>query len=297
MKLGSWSIYHATKTPFRFGDYWYPFPATAEVRAKSYLRINWGKAIVTSPPKDTINTGDSSWNFLFGHGFEEFDIAQGAIAICKTKNNKEVSNANIFADWWQWGETGFKRESIAVNNKPTSLWNSNSTLPKVPKDESLIVIADKLGFPHSLASFDTDKTPTPLSHNTLGMTVTQERKTCSWNTKDVELTGEGYLFSGGSKFKIVTKNTRGPAFFESMFFILRTDDKVFTYTICKDVLLNSGGGTWWQTGFFPTTNLQTVLPVGNAAKDLTWAKFRLQAVVVSAQSFSISNHLVFQAGK
>ena len=88
VKLGGWSIYHATTTANRFGDYWWGFPANSEIKAGDYVRIHWGALIQTPTDKRNIYTGHTNWHFLFGHGFEAFDMTQGAIAICTTQDNQ-----------------------------------------------------------------------------------------------------------------------------------------------------------------------------------------------------------------
>ena len=150
-------------------------------------------------------------------GFEELDPKQGALAICTTQDNRMVNAAGIFNDWWQWGASGYPRESIAVASQ---LWNANQFAPEVPDTASLMLLGDAQ-FPHPLDGFGIDFSPTPLKVNVDNASAKSEGQACNWNKPtDVELTANGIPYHGNRDFAVTVSNTQGPAAFEAMLFVI-----------------------------------------------------------------------------
>lgn len=217
--LSNFSMYHATKTAFQIQDYWFAIPTGTVIKGKNYLRIYWGGKVPSTPPADKRNiyTGDTTWHFLFGHGYEKLDPKQGAIALCNTKLNSQMNNAGIFTDWIQWGGTNFKRGQTAINSK---LWTSNTTsIPVGPTDHSLIVIYDERSrlSPPPLTAYDYDFNPTPLAHNASPLVRKSLGGACSASTSQLfGLDSNGFPFYGNKGFGLEVTGTEGPAFFEAL---------------------------------------------------------------------------------
>lgn len=289
--LGTWSIYLATKTPNLPNNYWWPFPVGTVIESKDYLRINWAQDITSTDPK-IIDTGRSNFHFLFGTGFETLDAAQGALAICKTQVNTEVNSANIFEDWIQWGDTGFKREILATSNQPTALWTANNQIDPVPAGKTLIRIEDADSLPHPLTAFGFDSSPTPLGPNATNILINIYGGSCSWNhpnPRGTRIRLNGTPYHGNSDFSITIENTLGPAFFERIFYIIRANGLTQNYLFCTDVVLDSAGAL--TTAFFATGNAETTL---NLPLELASAKgttFFFQSVSFSSNHFSFSDRM------
>jgi hypothetical protein len=104
----------------------------------------------------------------------------------------------------------------------------------------------------------------------------------------------GFAYHGNKDFELVTNKTRGPAFFESMFYIVTLTNQTFTYWICPDVLNPTNG---IMTPIFPTTNIETTLSVPLLPPSAAGATVYIQAVVFNADDLSISNHLALSVSK
>ncbi len=298
VKLGGWSIYHATTTANRFGDYWWGFPANSEIKAGDYVRIHWGALIQTPTDKRNIYTGHTNWHFLFGHGFEAFDMTQGAIAICTTQDNQQVNAANVFSDWWQWGTTGFKRESVATGNKPVSLWSPNIFAPKVPAGASLMRLAFLDKFPHPLSALRQDFSPTPLADNTEGVKAESIGSPCGRKTVGCLLVANDLSYHGNADFSVTVKNTAG--IFENMLYIANLG-KMTTYggapLIC-DILDPAAPG--FTTPFFTTTPNSTMTKIPLTVSGTNGAKIYIQAVVfgsIPSGYESFTNRLAITVSK
>lgn len=296
--LTGWSIYHATKTPNHPGDYWWPIPTGTMIAKNDFLRILWGAAIQSSTEPRDIYTGNTNWHFLFGHGFENLDPKQGALAICKTQDNKLVNNQNIFIDWLQWGATGFKREAIAINNKPASLWSFGKFIPEIPDTASVMLFYPRDKNPAPLDAYLMDYSPTPLLHNADPVSAQKIGSGCIWGpsyTKVVELEASGITYHGNKDFAIVLQNTLGPAFFERSFFFLNLVGSTFTFSPGCTALEGAIAG---QLAWLPTTIGSTRLPLpilpASAKNRTVW----FQAVVfLPVGGFSFSNRLKVEISK
>lgn len=228
--IGGWSIYHATMTPFRTGNYWWGLPGGTQLTPDSYIRVHWGEPINPTAPPFELYTGDSSWNFLFGHGFESLNPDQGALALCTTKNNFAVNDPDIFHDWLQWGTTGFARESIAVNNQPLSLWTAGAFLPTTDFNASLIRLDFLDNDPPSLSAYALDRSPTPNAPNTEGMATALMGASCGFGSSpDITLTTDGFPFFGNADFGVRINNTQGPSFAEVAVLVLSLDGATGVY--------------------------------------------------------------------
>lgn len=292
--LSSFSLYHATKTPFRVNDYWFAFAMGTEIKGKDYLRIHWGAPIPSTPPGDPRNifTGDSTWHFMFGHGFESLSDQQGAIALCNTQLNSQMNNAGIFTDWIQWGGSDFKRGQTAVNS---SLWESvTTTIPVGPAGQSLIVIYDERNrvSPPPLTAYDYDYSPTPLAHNAAPLERNDLGGACSVNTSaSFELTSNGFPFYGNQGFQLVINGTQGPAFFESMIllFSFESSTAMSPMGVCMALDLTK---TYILSDPIATANSSTSLaaPLHTPAS-LAGVNFYLQTLVISSGYHGFSNIL------
>ena len=255
--IGGWSIYHATMTPFRTGTYWWALPNGTQLFPDSYLRVHWGEPIDPTAPPFELYTGDSHWNFLFGHGYETLNPDGGALALCTTQDNFLVNNANIFHDWLQWGETGFARESIAVNNQPDSLWTSGTFLPKTDFIASLIRIDSLDSNPPPLSAYALDSSPTPNGPNTDGMSTSTMGTSCGLGSSPaITLTAEGSPFFGNADFAIRINNTQGPTFAELAVLVLSLDGATASYPGIGCSYLTSPA----MIGF-PTDQGSTLIPI------------------------------------
>lgn len=165
--VSSWSVYHATKTPFQPGAYWWPFPANTSIPANSFLRIHWREPIPTSgqPASGQLFTGATVFHFLFGAGSEPLSAASGAIGLFQTQNNLLMNTAASIVDWVSWGETGFHREDLAIQNLR---WTAGASAPSPTNRESLAVALSLVGLPTPASAWFRDDSPTPSAPNAAG---------------------------------------------------------------------------------------------------------------------------------
>lgn len=295
--LSNFSIYHATKTPFRMNDYWYGIPMGTVIKGKNYLRIFWGVEVPLNPPGDPRNmfTGNSPWNFLFGHGFEKLDASQGAIGLCKTKLNSQMNNAGIFTDWIQWGGINFKRGQTAVNSR---LWESNTTTILAPStSQSVIVIYDERNrvTPPAMTAYAHDDSPTPLGHNAFPL----ERKSLGGACNSAApgnflLTGEGFPFYGNPDFKLSVSGTQGPAFFEAMMLLFSFDSATARTPmgICDSLDLNKL--LYYTTPFATTAGSTTLSTPLSGPASLKTATVYVQGAVMTMFYFGVTDVLKLQ---
>jgi len=299
--LSNFSVYHATKTPFRANDYWYAFPAGTVIKGKDYIRLYWGAEVPLNPPGDTRNmfTGNSPMNFMFGHGFEKLDETQGALALCSTKLNSQMNNPGIFTDWLQWGETNFKRGQTAVNSR---LWESNATtIPAASKSQSLIVIYDERSrlSPPPLTAYAQDDSPTPLGHNAFPLIRDDLGGACGASTPgnspgNFQLKGSGFPFYGNANFGLSVDGTQGPAFFEAMILLFSLDSSMALspMKVCDALDLNK---LLYFSPPFATQVGETALSTPlNGPSSLSNATVYIQGVVISQNYFGVTNVLKLQ---
>ncbi|MEZ5966114.1 MAG: hypothetical protein R3F56_19920 [Planctomycetota bacterium] len=119
LDLSAWSIYQATETAGRAGAYWWGFPAGTMLPRGSFLRIRWLNPIeVGNTNPLLLDTGDTSYHFLFFLRGEPLDPAGGALGLVATRNANEVNTASYYRDFVAWGSsTGlFPREDLAAQN-------------------------------------------------------------------------------------------------------------------------------------------------------------------------------------
>jgi hypothetical protein len=221
--LSNWSIYQATKTANQPQNYWWGFPSGASLAKDKIMRIHWGAKITSSSNPLEIQTGDSIKNFLFGLGFESFNPKGGALALLNTNLNANVNNPSSFEDWISWGESGFKREDLAIK---AGLWKANQFV-KAPKAKESIALATFLqAEPTPTSAYFLDHTPTPQAGNHQGFfSDTYGRKSCAvGNAKPAQFWYEGVPADGNEDFAFTIDNTRGPVYKEKIFLIV--SDKV-----------------------------------------------------------------------
>lgn len=225
--LGNWAIYLATKTANQPQNYWFGFPTGASLPKDTIMRIHWGAKITTTSNPLDIQTGNTVKNFLFGLGFEPFDPKRGALALMNTNLNSNVNNPSSFVDWISWGESGFKREDLAIE---AELWMENQFV-NAPKAKESIALATFLqSEPTPTSAYFLDHTPTPQLGNHRGFFAeTYGRKSCSTGqAKPAQLWFEGIPTDGNEQYRedytagfaFTIDNTRGPVFREKIFLII-----------------------------------------------------------------------------
>jgi hypothetical protein len=162
--LSTWSIYYATHTPMRPGNYWWAFPPSTILPARSFLRIRWGRAIQAAPPPGVIDTGDTVFHFLFGLGFEPLYTSYGALGLFDTQANNEVNDPARIRDFMAWGSAGqFRREDLAIQ---ANRWVAGDRIPFAFNDTSIAFAGQVLGEPTRATEFFRDRSPTPGAGNT-----------------------------------------------------------------------------------------------------------------------------------
>ena len=286
--MSSWSLYLATNTTNRSNNYWFAFPANSRMSGFQFLRVHWGGKIpATTPPKTELYTGDTSWHFLFGQGFEKLDREQGALAICNTQLNTQMNNPGIFSEWIQWGVGGLKRENVAVASK---LWTKDAFAPKPPVGSSLSLLYFLDANPPPLSAFFLDATPTPLIHNATPLGLENLGGNCAVNKNPaINLVANGWPIHGNKEFGLTIEFTQGPAFFETMILFLNIDGKTAGWGPCTVTAL---GPNTIMTPQLGTAIGKTVVPLPifePAAKGL--AVYAQALVFTPATYYSFSNRL------
>jgi len=161
--VSAWSIYHATKTPFHPQAYWWGFPANTLIPANSFLRIHWREPIPGgNPVAGQLFTGSTVFNFLFGNGSEPLSAASGALALVQTQNNALMNTPASYVDWVSWGDTGFAREDLAIQNLR---WTAGAFVPSPVNRESIAVAVAQAGLPTPVTAWFRDASPTPSARN------------------------------------------------------------------------------------------------------------------------------------
>ncbi|MHC4813094.1 MAG: lamin tail domain-containing protein [Planctomycetota bacterium] len=287
--LSNWSIYQATKTPNRPQNYWFAIPAQTVLPAGKIMRIAWGAKITSTNPLD-IETGDNVKNFLFGLGFEPFNPKKGALALMNTNLNSKVNDPASFEDWVSWGESGFKRESLAVT---AELWTENQFIPAPTAKESIALASYLQEEPTPLSAFFLDHTPTPLVNNHLDAIWTDcpvppcPKPCATGGAKLARLWFAGVPTDGNTDFAFTIDNTRGPVFREVVFLLINTgignQDKfmgcpIHVTSIASSVIY----------GPIPTTFNTTRIPVSLNVPGAAGVWLDYQAVVGSFGSLDIS---------
>lgn len=215
--LSNWSIYQATKTANKSQNYWFGLPQ-GTLASETIMRIHWGAKITSTNPLD-IQTGDSVKNFLFGLGWEPLDPKGGALALMNTNQNSAVNNPSSFEDWVSWGESGFKREDLAIT---AGLWKKDQFVKAPTAKESIALATFLQAEPTPTSAYFLDHTPTHGVGNHQGFFAdTYNRKSCATGSaKPAQLWFDGVPAGGNDDFAFTIDNTRGPVFKELIFLLI-----------------------------------------------------------------------------
>jgi len=165
--LTGFSIYQATKTAGQPQTYWWRIPNGTSIPSNSFLRVRWRAAIPMTPVPGEIATGNSIFNFLFGLGSEPFSQARGALGLFSTTDNALMNDPSVIRDWVSWGETGFAREDLAVQN---DRWQAGAAVRGIvdPSDSLALAIARAAPDPTPVTAWFRDASPTPGDFNATG---------------------------------------------------------------------------------------------------------------------------------
>jgi len=175
--LASWSLHYATRTTGTPQNYWWAFPSWATLAPGGFLRVHWYQSSPGTAVPGELYTGTSPYGFLFGLGGEELHGEGGAFALVRSQQNGAMNTAAMYEDWLSWGENGFTRENLAVQN---GRWTAGRHAPAIPAGQSLArhVAAIGLMTTHELEWF-VDPTPTPMSGNVTGVLVASYGQGCA----------------------------------------------------------------------------------------------------------------------
>lgn len=175
--LGTWSLHYATRTAGMPQNYWWGFPSWAALAPGAFLRVHWFQSSPGSAVAHELYTGTSPYGFLFGLGGEPLRADGGAFALVRSTLNGQMSTAAVYEDWVGWGQSGFQREPLAVQN---GRWTAGRAAPAIPAGQSLARNPAAIGtvVPHDLQWF-VDPTPTPLAENVAGVFVEPYGQGCT----------------------------------------------------------------------------------------------------------------------
>ena len=285
--LSNHSLYYATKTPNRSGNYWFGFPAGTKVAGGNWIRVFWGAAIATPTDKRNVYTGSRNWHFLFGHGWEALNPSEGAVGIIKSKLNKDMNSADIFEDYVQWGRGGFNREAIAVASK---IWAKDTFVAKQEVGSSMSLLYERKAKPTPPSAYFSDFSPSPLQHNSAPASVTTITTTgCGVNQPNpILLEGISIPVFGSKDFGLRVRNTQGPAFFERMTLFVSFTGATSAWGPCTVLALQSG------TFIFPfmgTSNGSTDIKLPLLHPATAGRIMDVQALVFANNYFSFSNRV------
>lgn len=163
--VGAWSIFQGTRTPGRAGAYWWPIPPGTTIPAQGFLRVRWMRPIDQSNTNPLlIDTGDTSYHFLFLLRGEPLSRSAGALALVASKDGNEMANPAVYRDFVVWGNDTnlFPREDLAVAN---GRWLVGARVPSPVDDQSLALIHVDLSEPTPPSAWYRDASPTPSRAN------------------------------------------------------------------------------------------------------------------------------------
>jgi hypothetical protein len=173
--LTTWSVYQTTKTAGMPNNYWFAFPPGTEIAGKAFLRLHWKAPVKPSTATD-IWTGDTVFHFLFGYGAESISKVSGAFALLSTQENVQMNSPGVYQDWITWGDSGFKRENVAI---AAGRWLANSFIASPVAEDSLALDVAKQAEPTPPSAYFRDSSPTPGADNTAGADVAAYGNSCS----------------------------------------------------------------------------------------------------------------------
>lgn len=218
--IGTWSLFYATKTPSMPRNYWWAFPIGTTLPPDSYIRVFWHQNQPTLVLPGEFYTGTSPYGYLFGLGGEQLHGAAGAFALVDSQQNALMNSPSRYVDWVSWGDDGYQREDLAVQN---GTWTAGVHTPAIPTGQSLARNLAAIGAvtTHEQQWF-LDATPTPMTGNVAGMSVVHYGQSCA--VPGHHLMGSPTLrpaslpLLGNSNFGYIVDNTTG-FFGESMLFV------------------------------------------------------------------------------
>lgn len=200
--LSAWSIYLATKTATAPQNYWWGFPRGTSLAAGAFLRVHWMAPKQTATTTD-IYTGNRVSDFLFGLWSEPLSSTSGALALMSTQSSSLVNDSNYIVDWVSWGDTGFRRENLAIKK---GRWTANSQAPGASSatPPSLAYDYSQLTGRSSGQLWFRDSTPTPLRENLGGARADRYGTPCQGQlTRAVDLVAIGMPALGNRGFKLM----------------------------------------------------------------------------------------------
>lgn len=206
--LSNWSIYQATLTSGRPGNYWWGFPAGTTVPAASngvpgFLRVFWLRSVTANVGPNEINTGDQVFHFLFGLFAEPLARESGALALVDSQNNGDMNSASRYLDFVAWGTAAgtFRREDLAAQN---GRWQFGARAAAPAVDQSLAFISFNLTEPSTPAMFFRDRTPSPGKFNHMGESLRPYGSNCVLGEgQPSSLTANSIPASGNADFAFV----------------------------------------------------------------------------------------------
>ena len=159
--VGSWSIFQATHTLGLPGAYWWGFPAGTRIPARGFLRVRWLRPIEAGNTNPLlIDTGDTSYHFLFTLRGEPLSRVNGALGLVASKNGADMATPGVYRDFVVWGSDvqPYAREDLAVVN---GRWVAGARALAPADDQSLALISNDLTEPTRIDAWYRDLSPTP----------------------------------------------------------------------------------------------------------------------------------------
>lgn len=159
--VGGWSIFQATHTAGLPGAYWWGFPTGTRIPARSFLRVRWLRPIEAGNTNPLlIDTGDTSYHFLFTLRGEPLSRTNGALGLVASKNGADMALPAVYRDFVVWGNDAlpYAREDLAVAN---GRWVAGARTLAPADDQSLALISTDLAEPTRVDAYYRDLSPTP----------------------------------------------------------------------------------------------------------------------------------------
>ncbi len=205
--LGAWSIYQATQTQGAPQGYWWPIPPGTIVPAGQFLRVRWLRPVQSGNTNPLlIDTGDTSYHFLFFLRGEPLSRSTGALGLVATKDGGLVNTASYYRDFVAWGNatTPFPREELAVQN---GRWRTGARTLTATTGQSLALDARDLSEPTPVGAFFRDTSPTPSLPNQGTQSATLFGTECVLGLgAPSQLTFQSVPVHGNADFRIVVDN-------------------------------------------------------------------------------------------
>jgi hypothetical protein len=174
--LSAWSLHYSTHTPGLPQSYWWPFPAGTTLAPGGFLLVHWYQDAPGPVAAGELWTGTSPYAFLFGLGGEPLQGARGAFALFATQASQNMSTGSFLVDWVSWGEHGYYREPLAIQQ---GLWHAGRHTPAIPAGSSLARDPQRIGtVPYADQQWFVDNTPTPNLPNVTGALIQPYGQPC-----------------------------------------------------------------------------------------------------------------------